>query len=314
MPPQLSEAELRTIVAAVPAIAGMRRFEHLDAGYSGDAKYVFGDRPDSRVLLRVSAAEHAARRFADLRVLERLRERGIACPEPLGSGTTADGRWCYVLVTFIEGEDGERALPRLALSRQLEAGRAAGRELWRLHQLEPEPPRPDWPRHRLDKYVRRRNQAVAQGLRFEGEAVVRDFIEDNLGLIETAPVRLQHDDYHPGNLIFRDGTFAGVVDFNRCDYGDPIEDFQKVPWFTTPVSSAFARGQVEGYWDAGREAADFWPRYNLYVALNLDAALVWIAEEDPERLDDWRDRIARIVATHDFAGGGPPAWFREAGP
>ena len=120
-------------------------------------------------------------------------------------------------------------------------------------------------------------------------------------------VRFQHDDYHPANLIVREGKLQGVIDFNRCDWGDPVEDFYKVPWFTTAISIPFALGQVEGY--LGVASPDrFWERYNLLIALNLHGSLVYAHHEG---MDWWPERLDNIVAEHDFQGGGPPQWFLE---
>ena len=69
--------------------------------------------------------------------------------------------------------------------------------------------------------------------------------------MDDASVRSQHDDFHSANIIANKGLFVEAVDFNRSEWGDPIEDFCKVPWFTVQVSAPFARGQLEGYLSGG---------------------------------------------------------------
>ena len=138
--------------------------------------------------------------------------------------------------------------------------------------------------------------------------MVQRYIATNIALLRKSEVRFQHEDYHLDNLIVREGKLEGVIDFNRCDWGDPVEDFYKVPWFTTTISATFARGQVEGYLSVASPDR-FWERYNLLVALNLHGSLAFAREHG---MDWWPKRLERIVSEHDFEEGGPPRWFVES--
>ena len=129
------------------------------------------------------------------------------------------------------------------------------------------------------------------------------------GLILAIVAQRRGSAKRPMRVVMRSGEpFKGVIDFNRCDWGDPVEDFYKVPWFTATISILFARGQVEGY--LGVASPDrFWERYNLLVALNLHGSLVFAREEG---MDWWPERLDKIVSEHDFEEGGPPRWFVES--
>ena len=120
---------------------------------------------------------------------------------------------------------------------------------------------------------------------------------------------LQHDDFHPGNIVIDHGRFAALIDFNRSDYGDPYEDHRKLPWFTVPVSVAFAQGTLVGYFDAPEPPPDFWPRYTLHVAMSAWDSVLWAADYYPEQLADFRERSSAILASHDLENGGPPEWW-----
>ena len=41
----------------------------------------------------------------------------------------------------------------------------------------------------------------------------------------------------------------GLIDFSRMDYGDPWEEFMRVTTFSKSISSPFAIGQINGYFD-----------------------------------------------------------------
>lgn len=100
----------------------------------------------------------------------------------------------------------------------------------------------------------------------------------------------------------------GVVDFNRWDWGDPIEDFDALPRFSTPMSIPFSRGQILGYTE-GEPDEDFWKRYNLYTAMHLGIGMVWTYHHNRDKMEEWREGCRNIAETHDFEEGGPPAWF-----
>ncbi len=188
-------------------------------------------------------------------------DRGVRCSHPLEFGVVEASRLCYTLLGYIRGESGTGALSKLLKTTQYEIGVDAGRELRKPHELRHPSVDFDWFEKRVAKYERKIAQDREYGLAFRGQADVQHYIELNLDLLRKSPVRFQHDDYHPDNLIVREGRLEGIIDFNRCDWGDPVEDFYKVPWFTTTVSIPFARGQVEGYL-ADRPLERFWDRYN----------------------------------------------------
>ena len=124
------------------------------------------------------------------------------------------------------------------------------------------------------KFERKVAQDRKYALTFRGQVEILRYVESNIDLLRESPVRFRHDDYHPDNLIIRDGRLAGIIDFNRCDWGDPLEDFYKVAWFTSMVSTPFARGQVEGY-SVDPTPERFWERYNLLVAVNIPGSLAY---------------------------------------
>ena len=298
-------AEVEAIVAQSEQLRSVDRIEFLDKGFSDERKYVLWESGEPTYLLRISGIEKSLRRRQDFELLRVHHNRGIRCSPPLEFGVDEPGRLCYALLGYIPGESGSDAIPKLPDSTQFEIGMDAGRELCALHELSHPTGDFGWFEARVAKYERKVVQARERGLTFRGHAHAQRYIETNIALLRESEVRFQHDDYHPDNLIVREGKLQGVIDFNRCDWGDPVEDFYKVPWFTTAISNPFARGQVEGY--LGVALPDrFWERYNLLVALNLHGSLVFAHDEG---MDWWPERLDKIVSEHDFEDGGPPRWF-----
>jgi len=294
----------------------IERCERLEAGYSDDEKWVLWVGGAPVYLLRLSAADMLARRRSEFEALAVHYERGVLCPRPLAFGETLDGARCFTLLEYIAGEDAESALPRLPERTQYEIGRAAGRELYRMHEVEGAETAEQWVERRLRKQGRYMARAEELGLTYPGRERVEAYIEAHAPMLGNSPVRFQHDDLHPANLIVDDGRLAsrrlvGVIDFNRCDWGDPIEDFYKVPFFGEPISAAYANGQIHGYL-ACESVPDFWARYNLFVSMMLLPSVVWMDSHPPAQgLEWWIEHVGAIAETHDFEGGGPPAWFAE---
>jgi aminoglycoside phosphotransferase (APT) family kinase protein len=287
----------------------IERCERLDAGYSDDVKYVLWANGAPVYLLRLSAADMLPRRKVEFEALAVHYERGLLCPRPLAFGETPDRTQCFTLLEYIVGEPAETALPKLPERTQHEIGLQAGRELYRMHQVSGKETTQAWLDRFLGKMARYEERAKEINLTYPGRERIDGYIDEHVPLLERSPVRFQHDDFHPANLILDDGRLAGIIDFNRCDWGDPVGDFYKVAFFGEPVSVPFVNGQIQGYL-ACEAVADFWARYNLHLAMMLLPSVVWMHFHPPsEGLEWWLHHVAHMIDTHDFEASGPPTWF-----
>lgn len=134
----------------------------------------------------------------------------------------------YEVFEFVEGEAFDRTPPPCE---------SAGRLLARLHGLvreyQPRWPAPVWSFHD-DGAVRRRLELL--GERGIGPAAAGELrrLYDVAGASAararrphhgSAPgAQLLHGDWHPGNMIFRDGRVAAVLDFDGARSGLPLHD------------------------------------------------------------------------------------------
>jgi aminoglycoside phosphotransferase (APT) family kinase protein len=307
----MSPAVVQQIISSTPLLGSVDRVEYLDKGYSTEKKYVLRESGIPKFLLRLSDISNLESRQKTFDLIRQHYERGSLCPRPYHTGVTGDGGMCYTILGYISGRSAEEAVPELSKEHQYEMGVSAGKELYKLHQLSCPDKAFDWPGHRREKYFRRLNEFNELGFTFTSRDKLEKHVETNLDLLDNAEVRFQHDDYHLANLIVEDGKLAGVIDFNNMDWGDPVEDFCRVPWFVAPVSEHFARGQVDGYLSE-YSSNDFWRRYNLYVAMQMHGTLVWVNARYPEQLAMFRDRLENILVTHDFENSGPPAWYTKS--
>ena len=298
----------RDIIGAIPLLNSVERVEFLDEGFSPDVKYVLWEDGSPRYVLRIGGIDLAERRRRDFDLMAQHSQRGILCSKPYTFGVDEDNQVCYWVLGYVPGKNAEEALPPLTQQHQFDLGLVAGEQLRKLHEMAYPKPGFDWPTHRVAKHFRYVKAAQELALTFDRQDVVERFIKDALPILNDVPVRFQHDDYHPGNLIIDDGRFSGMIDFHNSDWGDPIEDFYKVPWFTCEVSVPFANGQFAGYF--GEDVPDrFWLRYNLYVAMSLTSSLVWGYRTG--QLSNFSERLPGVLDTHDFIKADPPTWYSD---
>jgi len=284
----------------------------LDKGYSADRKYVLRADSGTGYLLRVSdIAEERARR-ADFELVSRLSETGVACPRPICFDTSPEQGVCFMVLAYLPGDCARDVLPKMTPAQQYAVGHQAGEELAKIHCALAPADRVDDYAVRGDKYVRHQRLVQESGLSFRGQDRAEKYVAAHLDLLKDRPTTFRHGDYHPGNLIVQGEVLVGAVDFNRCDWGDPIDDFFKIAFFGAPLSPDYALGQVVGYF-GGDPPDGFWPLYNLYVAMVLPADIVWTQQHYPQHLSASLHLIEVITSTHDFEDGGAPAWWLPAG-
>lgn len=73
---------------------------------------------------------------------------------------------------------------------------------------------------------------------------------------------LLHGDYWPGNILWRDGQLAAVIDWEDACFGDPLEDF--------------AISRLDILWIFGREAMESFSRYYQFLrAVDIRALPYW---------------------------------------
>lgn len=299
------------ILAGLPDLHWVTRIEFLDKGYSYDRKYILymGERP--RYLLRLSDIDQIERKQGEFDLLRRLHGNGVPCSQPVVFGSREDAGVCFMVLSYIEGDCMEDAIASLSVDDQYALGVETGRELRRLHSTA-DAPSLDWYDYMTRKYERRRATASKFGLTFRGQTEIESSIECSLDRMKGRPIALLHDDYHPGNLIVHDGRLAGIIDFNRYEWGDPVHDFHKASLFTAAQSPALATGQVDGYHD-GQFPDGFWRLHNLYVAMVLHGDLAWTATHYPEHIEGSRHRVEQMIKTHDLVGDDPPTWYGPEG-
>lgn len=111
-------------------------------------------------------------------------------------------------------------------------------------------------------------------------------------------------------MILNDKKFAGVIDFERYDWGNPIHEFLKIGIFSRGISKQFSTGQIKGYFEGTEPDEDFGRLYSLYLAMCVFSSVVWTSNTYPEDMDNALDKIYMFLDDHDYFNEIEPKWYK----
>ncbi|SHE15111.1 Phosphotransferase enzyme family [Chlamydia abortus] len=282
------------------------RFEGLSKGFSTAQKYVLYSKDDApQYLLKIYGMDKAERCKIKFDLLKRHFDNAVSCQRPIQFGIHDELQVCYIVLSYVQGESGDKSIPSKSVEEQYTLGVLAGKELKTIHRVTPAKPY-DWYHKRTQKYRNKVDECKRRGLTFYRQDFIEQYIQENIHWLKDSPVTFQHDDFHPQNMIVKsDGTIA-IIDFDSYDWGDPFEEFFKLPKYTIYLSVSFAKGQVDGYFDH-KIPETFWRKYNLFVALNQHASQ--LGGVISNNLAYVQERTRSIIETHDFHNNGAPDWY-----
>ena len=109
-------------------------------------------------------------------------------------------------------------------------------------------------------------------------------------------------------MVLTDDGKVAIIDFDRFDYGDPWEEFNRIVW-CAQKSHLFARGMVDGYFDE-TPPAEFWKLLALYISSNTLGSIAW-AEAG---VSDRETMLTQARDVLDWYGGMTrtiPTWYGE---
>jgi len=282
--------------------------EPIMKGYSSDQKYSVLYH-QNRYLVKLFDEKLLASKQQEYEVLTRLRQLGVKCSDPIALGINEHSNMGYLVLSYIEGEDAADILPRYSSSVQYRIGHEAGRQLHSIHQIETPNTIQPWAERKLAKHRSYMDRYKSLEHKLPNDEKLIAFIDENVHLMQGRPNLLQHDDFHASNLIVKDEQLAGVIDFNRMDWGDPIHEFLKVGFFSAPVSVPFSIGQIRGYHDDQEPTEQFWQLYSLYVAMSIISSMVWITSVKPEETEQMLELCQRVLEDHRYFESMIPSWY-----
>lgn len=279
-------------------------------GYSSDKKYEVL-KEGQKYVLRTFDYNQVDAKKAEYDVLMKMQEVDVNCSKPVKFGSIPDMGIGYMILTYVEGNDASVELLKLSSADQYRIGLEAGEELRKIHQYKAPDHIADWYDRKVAKHQRYIEAYTKLDNKVAEDHRVISFIDANLHLMKDRPNLFQHDDFHLENMIIRENRLAGIIDFNRWDWGDPVHEFLKVGIFSSELSIPFSIGQIRGYHHNEEPNELFWRLYSLYLAMCVFSSAVWVIRFQPEATDEMMKKVNRVLEDHSYFEQMKPKWYVE---
>ncbi len=278
----------------------------IDKGWSGDQKYCAITEDGQTYLLRISPIDRLERKRREYEKMGEVAQLGIPMCLPLEFGVCQEG--VYSIQSWIDGEDAEERILSMGQEEQYRYGLDAGRILAKIHTIPAPPDAPDWETRFNAKIDRKIAMYENCELKYEsgGDAFL-EYIAQNRYLLKNRPQSYQHGDYHIGNMMIDRSGVLTIIDFDRDDFGDPWEEFNRIVW-CAQAAPAFASGMVDGYFD-GEVPMDFWRLLALYICSNTLSSLPWAIPFGEKEIQVMQRQAAQVLQWYDGMQNVVPNWY-----
>ncbi len=284
--------------------------ELIEKGWSGDKKYCVTDASGQKYLLRISPIEQLERKKSEFAHMKDVAALGVPMCLPLKFGTSEEG--VYSVQSWIDGEDAEALVPQLPAEQQYAYGLDAGRILHKIHSIPAPTDQPDWEARFNRKMDYKIQKYLECPIKYPGGQAFLDYVQSNRHLLANRPQSYQHGDYHIGNMMIDRAGKLHIIDFNRDDYGDPWEEFNRIVW-CAQAAPAFASGMVDGYFD-GQVPVLFWELLALYISSNALSSIYWAIPFGQGEVDTMLNQGREVLEWYDNMKNPVPAWYRGVTP
>ena len=101
----------------------------------------------------------------------------------------------------------------------------------------------------------------------------------------------------------------GIIDFNRLDFGDPWEEFNRIVW-CVDCSPAFASGQIDGYFE-GSPPEEFFHLMALYIACNQLSSIYWAIPFGEGEINIMRNQAKKMLEYYNGMETVVPQWYKK---
>ena len=278
----------------------------IEKGWSGDQKYCAITADGQKYLLRISTIERLERKRREYEKMSEVAQLGISMCMPVEFGTCDEGT--YSIQSWIDGVDAEETIMAMDADTQYRYGWDAGQILAKIHTIPAPTDAPSWETRFNAKIDRKIAMYENCELKYEsgGDAFL-DYLACNRHLLKDRPQSYQHGDYHIGNMMIdKDGVLT-IIDFDRDDFGDPWEEFNRIVW-SAQAAPAFASGMVDGYFD-GPVPMEFWKLLALYISSNTLSSLPWAIPFGEGEIQVMRKQAEQVLQWYDGMKNVVPAWY-----
>lgn len=285
------------------------KIEPVNKGWSSDKKYYIETAEGRRLLLRVADISEYDRKKVEYEMMKQVAALGIPMSKPVDFGICDNEKSVYSLLTWCDGEDAETILPRLTETEQYLLGVKSGEILKKIHSIPASKDQEEWGIRFNRKTSIKIDKYKACGIKFDSDDKIIDYIENNRQLLSGRPQCYQHGDYHVGNMIISPEHALSIIDFNRPDFGDPWEEFNRIVW-SAAVSPHFATGQLNGYF-GGRPPIEFFRLLAFYISSNTLSSIYWAIPFGENEVTTMKNQARDVLSWFDNMSNPVPTWYLE---
>lgn len=303
----------------IPGYDSFEKIEPLNKGWSNDKKFIVETVEGAKRLIRIADIAEYDHKKHEFEMMQRVAALGIPMSQPIEFGFCSNGKKVYQLLSWVDGKNAGDILPLLSETEQYVFGVKTGKILRKIHSISvPEsevdflPYRKNWAK-RFNRKVDRNIKIYEEcDLKVNGSENFINYVEQNRKLLENRPQCFQHGDYHVGNMIINHGEIS-IIDFNRCDFGDPWEEFNRIIW-SAMASPHFATGQLHGYFDSEplhrlKPPIEFFKLLAFYISSNMLASIPWAIPFGQSDVDIMVKQSQDVLVWFDGMNNPVPTWY-----
>lgn len=297
---------MESVLKSIAVCQSAKIVKKVEAGWSSDVKYYVLDAHNREYMLRLSDISQDQSKRIEFERIQNFNTLDFEMSRAVEFGTCNAGSMVYMLLTWVVGESLESSLKVLSEQKQYELGIKAGKILKAIHDL---------PTIEVVDVLAKKEKMLEKlaryercGYRVEQDDKIINYIKSHLDDLNDLKAVMNHGDYHVGNLILTSDFEVGVIDFNRMQVSDHVEDFYKVQSFNVEVSIPFSIGQIHGYFQ-GNPSEEFWKvlaLYNAYAALN---SITWATKFGQEEIEGMIRRCRQTMKDYDSFTQVVPRWY-----
>ena len=145
-------------------------------------------------------------------------------------------------------------------------------------------------------------------VKYENGQAFIDYINAHRYLLSGRPQTYQHGDYHIGNMMIGNDKQLYIIDFNRNDFGDPWEEFNRIVW-CAQAAPLFATGMVNGYFD-NDVPFRFWELLALYISSNTLSSVPWAIPFGESKIQVMVNQAKDVLSWYDNMTKSVPTWYK----
>lgn len=279
--------------------------EPIDKGWSGDKKYCITDKSGTQYLLRISDMARYEAKQSEFNRMKQVAALGVPMCTPVEFGTCEEG--VYSIQKWIEGVNADSVITTLPENQQYAYGLDAGQMLRMIHSIPAPETQEAWEirfNRKMDLKIQKYRECP---IKYENGQAFIDYINENRHLLKDRPQVYQHGDYHIGNMMIDTAGKLNIIDFDRNDYGDPWEEFNRIVW-CAQKSPLFASGMVKGYFE-GEVPLAFWKLLALYISSNTLSSVYWAIPYGQQQVDTMLNQAREVLSWYDNMRKPVPDWF-----